>query len=118
MSDTIHITGDGNAVGDSNTISVRKTTTSSGATLSEFASLLAQLRAELQSADLDRRTARIVSADLDVVEGEVSEKDPDGETISHRLEGIAKALTGATAVGTAGTTLLDKVIEMGHRLFG
>ena len=120
MSDTIHITGDGNAVGDFNNITVRKTATSttSGVTLSEFTDLLAQLRAELQNTDLDSRTARIVSADLDVVEGEVGEAEPDGATISQRLEGIAKALTGATAIGTAGTGLLDKVIEIGHKLFG
>ena len=120
MESTIHITGDGNAVGDGNTTNVSKTTMSSGATVPEFTALLGQLHRALATAGLDPKIARVVEADLAVVEGEVEDDKPNGSIIAAKLKGIADMAKNAAVIGTAGSTVLPElhhVIEMAQGLF-
>ena len=120
MQGPINITGDANIVGNQNTVSVNKTPLTSGATMAEFTALLAELRAALEGADLDAKTARIVKADLDVVEGEVTEEKPDKSIVEAKLASIAAMAKNAAAIATAGGTLMPlihKAIEMAHELF-
>jgi len=120
MEPTISITGDGNAVGNSNTISVNKTSVTSGALVADFAALLGQLRGALDAAELDPKTRRIVQADLDVVEGEVADEKPSGSIILAKLKSIADVAKNATAIGTAGAAVwphLHQAIQMAQGLF-
>ncbi len=59
------MTGDANIVGDRNTSVVLKgSTTSKGATMTEFAALLAKLRESLPAAPLDEKTRGAIAADF------------------------------------------------------
>jgi len=120
MKGPISITGDGNVLGNQNTVSVNKTTVTSGATVADFTSLLAELRATLGSAGLDAKAERIIKADLDVVEGEVTDAKPDKSIVEAKLASIAAIAKNAAAIATASGTLLPlihKAIEMAPTVF-
>jgi hypothetical protein len=120
MEGSIHITGDGNAVGTNNTTNVTKTTMTSGATLPEFTTLLGQLRESLHESKLDPKVARVAEADLAIVEGEVEEDEPSGSIIAAKLKSIADMAKNAASIGTAGSTFLPQLqqaIEMVKHLF-
>ena len=120
MQGPINITGDANVVGNQNMVSVSKTTVTSGATMADFTGLLAEVRAALESAELGEKTTRLVKADLDVVEAEVTETKPDKSIVEAKLASMAAMAKNAAAIATAGGTLLPlihKAIEMAHGLF-
>ena len=120
MEGSINITGDGNAVGNQNTISVNKTTVTSGATMAEFTDLLTELRAALDGAGLDDDTREVVAGDLDVVEGQIVKEKPSKSIVEVKLASMAAMAKNAAAIGAAATglvPLIQKAIEMAHHLF-
>lgn len=121
MPESIHITGDGNAIGNNNTISVNKTAISSGATLADFTALLGQMRTTIEAGELDAKTSRIIASDLAIVEGEVAENEPDKSIVEAKLASIASMAENASKIATSGSTLLPLILkakEMVGGLFG
>lgn len=111
-------TGGGSFVGRDQTIHV--SATQAGATVAEFAALLAQMRAGLPAVGLDRETAEAVDADFRVVEDQAARDKPNKALILGKLEGAVKVLTAAAGAAAAVEKLLpaaQKAVEMAGQLF-
>ncbi len=120
MNHSVNITGDGNVIGNENTVSVRKTTVTQGATMADFTALLAQMRAALDGAGLDDDTREVVAGDLDVVEGQIVKEKPSKSIVEAKLASMAAMAKNAAAIGAAATglaPLIHKAIEMAQHLF-
>ena len=120
MQGPINMTGDGNVVGNQNTVSVNKTIVTSGATVADFTALLAQMRAALDGAELDDDTRQVVAGDLDVVEGQIVKEKPSKSIVEAKLASMASMAKNAAAIGAAATglvPLIQKAIDMAHHLF-
>jgi hypothetical protein len=115
------ITGDGNAVGNNNSVSVTKTkAVAHGATLNEFTALLSQLREELLRASFDDRVRQVVEADVKVIEAETSVDQPNLPLIESKLKGIESLAKSTAGIGTAAMTLVpivQKAVEYAQVLF-
>jgi hypothetical protein len=115
------ITGDGNAVGNNNSVSVTKTNAvTHGATLSEFTALLSQLREELLRASFDDRVRQVINADVKVIEAETNVDQPNLPLIESKLKGIESLAKSTVGIGTVAMTLVpivQKVVEYAQVLF-
>lgn len=115
-----NVTGDGINIGSGNVSHVSKTTVTSGATMSEFIALLSQMRGFVNAEDCDPKVRRALTADLDVIEGEVVDEKPSGAIIQSRLKSMAETIKTAAAIGSVATTLpplLHKALEWAQGLF-
>lgn len=115
----IHITGDGNVVGNNNRVHVDKSQ-STGVTVEEFLRLLGQLQQQLPQAGLEPEVAETVAADLQATAAQTRKPKPNAGLILSRLVGVAELL--ATADGAAGMAqrlqpLAQRVLEAAQQLF-
>ena len=115
----IHITGDGNVVGDNNRVNVDKSQ-STGVTVEEFLRLLSELQQQLPQAGLEPEVAETVAADLQAAAAQTRKPKPNAGLILSRLVGVAELL--ATADGAAGLAqrlqpLAQRVLEAAQQLF-
>jgi|SRR5947209_2311513 len=116
----LHVKGDGNAFGMNNTTNVLKTTTSQGATLDDFKTLLAQIKETLTAAQIDDKVRRAILADVEAVEAETKDSQPSLPIIGSKLNSIASIARAAAGLGAAAATLLplvQKAIEYAPLLF-
>ena len=115
-----HVTGDGINIGSGNISHVNKTTVTVGATLDDFTTLLKELRGALNEEYFDPKVRRALTADLDVIEGEVADETPSGAIIQSKLKSMAETIRTVAAIGSAATTLpplLHQALEWAQRLF-
>ena len=115
----IHITGDGNVVGDNNRVNIDKSQTS-GVTVEDFLRLLGELQRQLPQAGLEPDVAAAVAADLQVTLAQTRKPKPNAGLILSRLMGVAELL--ATADGVAGMVqrvqpLAQRALEAAQQLF-
>jgi hypothetical protein len=111
-------TGGGDFVGRDQHVSV--TQSREGASLEEFLTLLAEMRALIPQAGFEERKVRTIEGDLQVVEEEAKAARPDGGFLVGRLEGIRKLLEATGGVTETASKLLplaQKAWEWGRTLF-
>ena len=115
------ITGDGNVVGNYSSSNVIKTATvTSVATLTEFTTLLGQLREAVGTAPLDEKTRKVVQADLESVAAEAGDAQPSAPIIETKLKGIEAMVASAAGIGTATATLaplIQQAVAWAQELF-
>jgi hypothetical protein len=112
-------TGGGAFVGRDQTITTT-TTTTQGATLEQFTTLLAQLRDGLDAAGLDTKIQKVIESDLTGVENEASDPNPSRPVIESKLQSMLSLLqntarTGAAAIGLV--EIVQRGMEMAQKLF-
>ena len=103
-------TGHGNVVGQKQ-----------GASLEEFAHLLAEMRKLLPQEGLAPDVVEVIDADFRVVEEQAAKEKPTGAIIVSKLEGAAKMLTtlsGAAVAAQKLAPLAQKAVEWAGQLFG
>jgi hypothetical protein len=111
----VHITGDGNVVGDHSRATVYKPA-GAGVTVEELLALLAEVRRLLPMAGLDTETAAVVEGDLRAVEEQARRERPRGAVILSRLKAVGEALKVAAAAGTL-LSLVEKAVARAQQLF-
>ncbi len=112
-------TGGGNFVGRDQTITTT-TTTTQGATLEQFATLLAQLRDGLDGAGLEAKIQKVIESDLTGVENEASDPNPSLPVIESKLLSMLSLLQNAARTGAAAIGLVEIVqrgVEIAQQLF-
>jgi hypothetical protein len=115
-----HITGDGIAFGIGNTVNVTKTTTSQGATLNDFAALIAQMRALLQSSKLSEEDRDTVATNLKTVEKEAEKEKPRLKLIESSLSSVKSLVESTEGIGAAAAKLmpmLSQAVDFARQLF-
>jgi hypothetical protein len=91
-----------------------------GVTVEQFLSLLAELRQALPNASLDPDVAQVAEADLQVAESQAQKAKPNAALILLKLKGVAELL--ATADGVLGIAsrvqpLAQQALEWAGQLF-
>jgi len=113
-------TGGGAFVGRDQTIihSPGAAASHQGATLDEFRTLLNDIRALLPQTGLDERKARIIAADLAVVEDEAQQAQPDKSIIVSKLEGATQVAKAAGTLTEEGKKLLPMLTQILQSIAG
>ena len=115
----ITITGDGNVVGDGSRSTVIKQQTT-GVSVEQFLSLLAELRQALPNASLDPDVAQAAEADLQVAESQAQKAKPNAALILLKLKGVAELFATADSVlGIVNRVqpLAQQALELAGQLF-
>lgn len=118
VSDSIITTGDANVItrttyGSASAVAVA----SPAQLLAGLAPLLEQIRAALNTADLDPKVARIASGDLDTVASEAQDAHPNKAIMEAKLrsvEAMAQSAAGDRASGT--TALIQSALSLIQQL--
>lgn len=112
-----NVTAGGDVVGrDKTTINATQQTVD----VEHFQALLAELRALIPEAGLAQRNARIIDADVAVVEAETSESKPNRAIIVSKLNSLTEILKASGNLTEAGQRLMplaQKALEWGNQLF-
>jgi hypothetical protein len=117
----INITGDGNVFGSGNTVNVTKTTTTThGATLNDFAALIAQMRGLLQSSNLCEDDRDTIETNMKTVEKEAGREKPRLKLIESSLSSIKSLVESTESIGSTAVKLmpmLRQAADFARRLF-
>ena len=116
-----NIKGDGNVFGSGNTVNVTKTTiTQQGATLNEFAALIAQMRELLQFSGLGDDDRETVETNLKTIEREAEKEKPRLRLIESALSSIKSLIESTESIGSAAAKLmpmLSQAADFARQLF-
>lgn len=116
----INIKGDGNALGSGNTIKVTKTTSTQGASLNDFAALIAQMRVLLQRSNLSEEDRSTIENNLKTAEKEAGTEQPRLKLIESSLSSIKFLLESTEGIGAAAANLiltLSQAVDSARQLF-
>jgi len=100
--------------------SLDKIKETTGVTVEQFMSLLAELRQALPNASLDPDVAQAAEADLQVAESQAQKAKPNAALILLKLKGVAELVATADSVlGIASRVqpLAQQVLELAGQLF-
>jgi hypothetical protein len=121
ITDGIRITGDGNVIGNQNTVSVMKTkSVAQGSTPDDFVALIAQIRELLRTAHLHEDDHDTVAANLKTVEREARKAKPRFSLIESSLKSVESLLKSTESLSLDIANLLfmiPQAVEFARRLF-
>lgn len=117
----IRIRGDGNVIGDDNTVSVTKTkTVTQGATPDDFVALMAQMRELLRTTNLNEDDRDTVETNLKTAQKEAKKDKPRLPLIESSLKSIESLVKSTEGIGSAAAKLLPMIpqaVELARQLF-